>query len=439
MALVTLVSRDSTPLAQPHSPLVLCSACHPRLHGRNQVRRTGYVWKDKKSAGSCTPASGRWPDSGIIAMAEAPRCRRPTRPHRALLPVELMDPAFIVFIEELKKAFDCAMQRTLLQLLPLTPSAASLAWAVPCLFTAVLATAPLHCPRGSEGRHQLTNVFKALALGVTHLRQRYERAASAATTSTASAPLHAPELHELVHRDSLQRIAPDGFELKLTGHDKHVGLFYGKMTPVASTVEALPSGASSSSASSSCLAGSSSSSGGNVVVKFSSTYGDAVHHAAAKSGCAPTLHTCRDIGGWKAVVTDRVPDDWTRLDKVASDKVAALASVEAAYKLAFRPAGGPRLVHGDARGPNTFVRKAALPAAGAASAAEAAPAAAHAGFDVQFVDFEFSGERGHARYPPLVSTEAFAPVLEAAKAELEHSLEGRVIRQRYDLALIRAA
>lgn len=157
----------------------------------------------------------------------------------------------------------------------------------------------------------------------------------------------------------------------------------------------------------------------------------------------------------------------------AADAKALKASVLQAYSRAFVGDEGGRWVHGNARGPNIFVRLAST-ASNAVAATTTADTAAHAsdcavdtsaaaptdaaaaspalpadsaGTDVMFIDFEFAGREGVARYPFDLDHRSFEPVTALltmrrhapAAGQAQQELGGKPILQAYDQALIKGS
>lgn len=181
----------------------------------------------------------------------------------------------------------------------------------------------------------------------------------------------------------------------------------------------------------------------HIVVKFCRQYASDIHIAVAATGCAPAVHASLVLPGWRVVVMDRLdPTQGCRLcdlqcsGMTAADAKALKASVLQAYSRAFVGDEGGRWVHGNARGPNIFVRLAST-ASNAVAATTTADTAAHAsdcavdtsaaaptdaaaaspalpadsaGTDVMFIDFEFAGREGVARYPFDLDHRSFEPV-----------------------------
>jgi len=293
------------------------------------------------------------------------------------------------------------------------------AWAGPTLCSTVIAVAPLHSCSG-PGYDQLVKLLYGLAVGVHALRACYGAAATAARTDERVVPLMAPHLHELIHRDILARVVGAGKTLHLTGHVKR-NVFRGLLRELP----AAPTAAG--------VAGSGDPTAQPVIVKFASSYGSAVHTIVAAAKRAPTLHACIKLGSWNVVVMDELSeeDGWQHLDD-ASVPASAVDVVAAEYRRVFTRPDGTRLVHGDARGPNILVR--CTP-----GSATITPD------DVMFIDFEYAGDEGKARFPPNASTAAYEPVLRLLAAArggsllYVDSLARLAIQQQHDEALITAA
>jgi hypothetical protein len=129
-----------------------------------------------------------------------------------------------------------------------------------------------------------------------------------------------------------------------------------------------------------------------VVVKFTATYSRAVHEAWAASGLAPELYECEALpGGWWAIVMEQLrPPEWQMLEKVRQETKAAWyeeAQIGLLRAHAVIVADGTG-VHGDVRRCNIMCRGEA-PRGG--------------GLDVRFIDFDWAGLAGKAKYPLFMS------------------------------------
>jgi hypothetical protein len=183
----------------------------------------------------------------------------------------------------------------------------------------------------------------------------------------------------------------------------------------------------------------------DVVVKFvHGAYGADVHRHAAASRHAPALlHDWPWPGGWRVIVMERLaPEEWAPLDPASPAQTAA---ARAAYEAVFAARG---FVHGDLRASNILVRRGASgptddDAAGPEPAAKRPRADAGAGgagvagvttgveFDVVFLDFDWAGAAGEARYPML------NPVL-ARVYEPTGARSGALITAAHDRAMLGA-
>lgn len=287
------------------------------------------------------------------------------------------------------------------------------AWAGPTLCSTVIATAPLHSCSG-PGYDQLVSLLFGLAVGVRALCSCYNRARTAALTDRRVVPLPVPHLHELIHRDVLARVVSPDDTLHLTAHIQP-NVFRGLLRRGS----AAPTAAAGA-------AGSGEPTPMRVIVKFASSYSRAVHDIVAAAERAPQLHSCVKLGSWSVGVMDELPAEggWRHLHD-ASVPASAVDVVLAEYRRVFvNPATGRRLVHGDARGPNILVRCTPCTAAITAS-------------DVRFVDFEYAGEEGVARFPANASKAAYEPVLHMLA--LERGCWQVTLAYQRDEALIRSA
>eukprot|EP00878_Enallax_costatus_P015950 GHUV01016723.1.p1 GENE.GHUV01016723.1~~GHUV01016723.1.p1 ORF type:complete len:358 (+),score=94.99 GHUV01016723.1:1566-2639(+) len=135
-------------------------------------------------------------------------------------------------------------------------------------------------------------------------------------------------------------------------------------------------------------------------VKFTTSfYPSHVHKAWQEHQLVPKLYSSQNLsGGYSYVVMELLDSkDWQRLCDVLEgeysekDKMdarqAAERTLEAAHKIEVKLDGMMgRAVHGDCRGPNIMMRR------------------ANSGWDVRFVDLDWSGFDGVGRYPPRMSS-----------------------------------
>ncbi|KXZ50022.1 hypothetical protein GPECTOR_18g175 [Gonium pectorale] len=160
-----------------------------------------------------------------------------------------------------------------------------------------------------------------------------------------------------------------------------------------------------------------------VLVKFvGGRYGAEVHRAWHAAGVAPALYDVRSVGGsaYTMVVMEllRPEDGWVPLCQALQD--GGGEPLKAAVREALRRAQagaletlGHKAVHGDVRRPNILVRGAGSDAASA---------------EVRFVDFDWAGPDGEARYPQVV--------LSPTVRWHDEVRPGGVMRQEHDTYLL---
>ena len=162
-------------------------------------------------------------------------------------------------------------------------------------------------------------------------------------------------------------------------------------------------------------------SGRGVCVKFTPRdYGADVHAAWAAAGLAPALLEHRVLpGGIHMVVMELLYPDhgWRMLAQLdAPQQRLVLPAILAALRTAHAvplPSGGVA-AHGDCRDANVLVHKRTTAAGGVA-------------LDVRFVDFDWAGRAGAARYPPLMAPGVKWP---------SGALPGALLEQAHDEALL---
>lgn len=123
--------------------------------------------------------------------------------------------------------------------------------------------------------------------------------------------------------------------------------------------------------------------------KYAISYGANVHRAWAAAGLAPAIYSCLQLpGGWLEIQMEFLSEDqhWLRLDKAGHLRQPALDALRYAHQLPVGP--DQRGVHGDARDNNVFVRE--LPSGNP---------------EVKFIDFDWAGVAGEARYPAFMNHE----------------------------------
>ena len=159
-----------------------------------------------------------------------------------------------------------------------------------------------------------------------------------------------------------------------------------------------------------------------------------VHAAWAEAGLAPKLIECQPLpGGFTMVVMQQLlmQDGWSMLCSVPQlEQQDALAAAQQALSKAHDviiPGTTAGAVHGDVRGPNIMVRK--LDSNSSSSMTSSSSSSMQ--WQVHFIDFDWAGCEGHARYPKSVY---------GAQSQGFHhdALAGQLIRQEHDLYLLKA-
>ncbi|KAK1224751.1 hypothetical protein PQX77_012335 [Marasmius sp. AFHP31] len=124
----------------------------------------------------------------------------------------------------------------------------------------------------------------------------------------------------------------------------------------------------------------------DYIVKFTRHYSEEAHQYLASLSFAPKLFQCKALpGGWIAVLMER--SDYTRVDELTNDqrqlvkgKVSEIVEI----------LHGQDLVHGDIRAANLLVDEKSLRPGGDVK--------------VHFLDFDWAGRVGDAKYPFRVNT-----------------------------------
>ena len=181
-------------------------------------------------------------------------------------------------------------------------------------------------------------------------------------------------------------------------------------------------------------------SGARVCVKFAPrAYAVDVHAAWAAAGLAPALLEHRVLPGSVHMVVMELlsaNDGWCMLSDsgirpggafVAAERAAAAAAALDALQRAhaLRLPCGSCAVHGDCRDVNVLVRRAPTPGAGGDG-----DDSSGGDFHIRFLDFDWAGPLGLARYPPYMSDVVSWPPGAAA---------GAAITQAHDLTLLTAS
>ncbi len=289
-------------------------------------------------------------------------------------------------------------------LLDLTPGGVLLlrgaALTLPAASTEVLGTAILATDSGSFMR--VARLLGAVRIGVAALQSRYRGLRLAAGGGPAVALPSAMDAAALFNSRELARLG-------ITLHDVCMPdrlVFRGRIASL--------DGAGGGGGGAGGGGGGGARAPTEVVVKFvRGAYGADAHRHAADAGHAPALlHVWPWPGGWRVIVMDALtPMVWARLDQGSDEEVRAAL---AAYDVALA-AGG--FVHGDLRPSNILVWRLDEPESAEVAAAAgppakrprpSSPAAAAAaagrggrGVGVMFVDFDWAGKAGEARYPML--------------------------------------
>lgn len=296
----------------------------------------------------------------------------------------------------------------------------------PCAATEVLGCAVLATDAGSVLR--VARLCAALRVGVAQLRARYG----------ALAPLppdHVPVPRALEPPGCIAPLPavalPGGPQVSLALRAPVGG---DRLVFIAATSALGAVGVGGGAAAGSCPGPAPPHLPETVIVKFArGAYGAAAHVAAAGAGVAPVLLAgpTRLPGGLQLVVMEhlRPQDGWALYDPASAGQVEA---VQAAYH---RGIGGARFVHGDLRSCNVLVRRAQAPggvgdddgAEGAAS--PPSPKRAATRWEVRFLDWDWAGREGEARYPMLNA--ALGPLYAAVGAA-----SGELIRASHDVAML---
>jgi serine/threonine protein kinase len=153
--------------------------------------------------------------------------------------------------------------------------------------------------------------------------------------------------------------------------------------------------------------------GQDIVVKFVEHYGERAHHLLSEEGLAPALLYCGPVCFDKnepsyrlisMVVMEYVDGDTLAVKRGIDERTrqTVRSDVQRALKLLHDQG----LVFGDLRRPNVMITKDGK---------------------VKLIDFNWAGEDGQAKYPPLISQEIRWP--EGVKAMA-------VIRKEHDLAML---
>ncbi len=140
------------------------------------------------------------------------------------------------------------------------------------------------------------------------------------------------------------------------------------------------------------------------VIKFARQYGVSAHKSAAAAGHAPVIYGYWTLpGGWIGVlmsyvqvgVPDMAGPVWTLFDPAKSTRAMREAVVNA-YCKAFTAS---RNVHGDLRYGNVLIAQRTT----SARAASASATASAMEYNVIFLDFDWAGPVGTARYPLVIN------------------------------------
>lgn len=155
----------------------------------------------------------------------------------------------------------------------------------------------------------------------------------------------------------------------------------------------------------------------DVVVKFVDRYGERAHRLLADKGLAPELLYCGSphlqdkdpsYNSISMVVMEFVRGDTLDKSEMSGETAEVVRSeIERALKLLH----GHGLVFGDLRAPNVMITPMDY--------------ALLQGNEVKFIDFDWAGEEGQAKYPCLISPEVLWPmgVAPLANMEINHDLQ----------------
>ena len=163
--------------------------------------------------------------------------------------------------------------------------------------------------------------------------------------------------------------------------------------------------------------------GAPVLIKYvKGGYGAGAHAAWAAAGLAPALHSCAALpGGITEVVMEELLDaDWRCADELSDAQLRACdadarvgRALARAHALSLgRGDGGVRWCHGDCRPANVMLRRGWSPADGDEG--------------VRFVDFDWAGAEGEARYPAFMNIDVPWP---------HGAAPGALLAQAHDAAL----
>ncbi|KAK1227057.1 hypothetical protein PQX77_009967 [Marasmius sp. AFHP31] len=124
----------------------------------------------------------------------------------------------------------------------------------------------------------------------------------------------------------------------------------------------------------------------DYIVKFTRHYSEEAHQYLASLSFAPKLFQCKALpGGWIAVLMER--SDYTRVDELTNDQRQLVKGKVSEIVEMFH---GQDVVHGDIRAANLLVDEKSLTAGGDVK--------------VYFLDFDWAGRVGDAKYPFRVNT-----------------------------------
>jgi hypothetical protein len=326
------------------------------------------------------------------------------------------------------------------------------------LLTQPLGSCDLTSVPGSAGALQVARLLRALRAGVASISRRYMRLPNLPALS----PVEDLPLSALIHPRVIAQVVQSA-EPALRSLVVREAVAGGSLVFLCDAT--VPAGAADAGVGAGAVSGvgaaaNSSSGAFPCILKFSRRYGTDAHRAAVAANAAPKMYAVADLpGGWVATLMEYLaPEEGWRHYGGSDAPAPEREAVRAAYQRALADHGA---VHGDLRSVNILVRyrsefaefgcgavtavtsglrelslrvvsagagDAPLPQAVAASLS--APAAA---YEVRFVDFEFAGTAGIARYPHDLNIDVNRPV---PAGEILRDLPGALVTHAHDTALI---
>ena|ERR1700722_6925651 len=127
--------------------------------------------------------------------------------------------------------------------------------------------------------------------------------------------------------------------------------------------------------------------GEGLVIKFTKQYSETAHIVLADLMHAPALRGVYELpGGWKMIVMER--SQLTQLNRLILDD--ASKTIESEVRRVAKELHKADLVHGDIRQVNILVDEKSLHSS--------------SGVSIHFIDFDWAGPAGKARYPLDINT-----------------------------------